>query len=67
MTQAINLSEGAGRTGCQAFCQRGMLHRKAGRNELAKDDFSAAAKLGSQFAKSLVIKVYLLLFSLLSL
>lgn len=54
-SKAIELCQGKGRTGCQAYCQRGMLHRKAGRNELAKDDFTAAAQLGSKFAKSLVI------------
>lgn len=54
---------------CQASCQRGLLHRKSGNDELAKEDFEKAAKLGSQFAKSQVFFriVYRFLFNYINL
>ncbi|GLV40979.1 uncharacterized protein CBL_04503 [Carabus blaptoides fortunei] len=57
VSMAIDLSDGKGKTGCQALCQRALLHRKAGRTELARDDFSAAASLGSKFAKTQLIEM----------
>lgn len=57
MNLAIQLSNGQGRSGCQAYCQRGIIHRKEGRNDLAKQDFHAAAELGSKFAKGQLIEL----------
>ncbi|XP_066995568.2 tetratricopeptide repeat protein 36 [Anabrus simplex] len=57
LDQAIALSGRRGRAGCQAFCQRGLIHRKEGRHELAKDDFEAAAALGSEFAKAQLVQL----------
>ncbi|PSN38372.1 Tetratricopeptide repeat protein 36 [Blattella germanica] len=51
LNKAVNISGGKGRSGCQALCQRGIIHRKEGSDELARNDFQAAAQLGSQFAK----------------
>lgn len=39
----------------RAFCQRGMLKRKQGDDEGARDDFNEGAKLGSQFARHQLI------------
>ncbi|XP_063228153.1 tetratricopeptide repeat protein 36 isoform X1 [Bacillus rossius redtenbacheri] len=52
LDRAVSLSGGAGRTGRQALCQRGIVHRKEGREEAARRDFQAASRLGSQFAKA---------------
>lgn len=57
LNNAINLSHGKGRTGAQAFCQRGLMHLKASRTEQAKADFEAAAKLGSQFGKAQLVQM----------
>ncbi|KAL1488874.1 hypothetical protein ABEB36_014668 [Hypothenemus hampei] len=55
LTLAIDLcSEKHKRTLCQAYCQRGVLHKRAERPELAKVDFEHAAELGSRFAKGQV-------------
>lgn len=55
LTMAIELSnEKHRKTLCQAYCQRGILHKRANRKELAKVDFEKAAELGSKFAKSQV-------------
>lgn len=56
LTKAIELGkEKQQRTTCQALCQRGLLYRKEGKIELAREDFNEAAKLGSHFAKNQVI------------
>jgi predicted RNA polymerase sigma factor len=39
----------------QAICQRGLLHRKLGKDNEARQDFQEAAKLGSSFAKQQVV------------
>ncbi|XP_037905797.1 tetratricopeptide repeat protein 36 homolog isoform X2 [Hermetia illucens] len=51
LEKALQLSGGIGRTGCQALCQRGVLHRKLEDLDAARHDFEAAAKLGSKFAR----------------
>lgn len=48
---AVMLSGSAGRTGCQALVQRGLLRRLACQNEEARMDFEKAAALGSEFAR----------------
>ncbi|KAJ8894942.1 hypothetical protein PR048_000249 [Dryococelus australis] len=57
VNRAITLSNGLGRTGCQALCQRGIIHRKEGREDDAREDFEAAYKLGSQFAKMQLVQL----------
>ncbi|XP_049778970.1 tetratricopeptide repeat protein 36 [Schistocerca gregaria] len=54
---AIQLSNGRGKSGCQALCQRGIIHRKEGNDDLAKEDFKAAANLGSKFAKHQLVEM----------
>lgn len=59
LEQALKLSDSAGRTGCRALCQRGLLRRKANDIEGARADFEKDAKMGSQFARSQVLyKIY---------
>jgi hypothetical protein len=57
LNEAITLSGGQGRSGCQALCQRGIMNRREGHDDLARVDFEAAAKLGSQFAKMQLIEL----------
>lgn len=52
--EALKLSNKTGRTGCRAFCQRGLLKRKNKDDAGAREDFNEAAKLGSQFARKQV-------------
>lgn len=47
---AVTLSEGKGRAGVQALCQRGILYRCMNKDVKAKEDFQRAAKGGSDFA-----------------
>lgn len=54
LNDAVRLSNGAGRTGCRALCQRGLLWRRRNAIDAAKADFALAARLGSQFARSQV-------------
>lgn len=51
---ALKLSNSSGRSGCRALCQRGVLRRLKQDIDGARSDFEAAAKLGSQFARSQV-------------
>ncbi|XP_051934593.1 tetratricopeptide repeat protein 36 [Hippocampus zosterae] len=51
LDRAISLSGGRGRTACQALVQRGLLHRLAGQDDEAHQDFRKAAALGSEFAR----------------
>ncbi|XP_077263966.1 tetratricopeptide repeat protein 36-like isoform X2 [Temnothorax americanus] len=53
--QAVELSEGKGRAGIQALCQRGALYRWMKQDDKAKEDFTRAAKAGSSFAKSQLV------------
>jgi hypothetical protein len=57
LNEAISLSEGRGRSACQAFCQRGIMNRKEGHDDLARLDFEVAARLGSQFAKTQLVEL----------
>lgn len=57
LNNAINLSGGKGRAGCQALCQRGLIHLKEKNEKDAKSDFEAAAKLGSRFAKAQLVQM----------
>lgn len=58
LTTAIELcTERHQKTLCQAYTQRGVLHRRANRTELARADFEKAAQLGSKFAKTQMIEL----------
>ncbi|XP_072174883.1 tetratricopeptide repeat protein 36 homolog [Diadema setosum] len=57
LNTAINLSQGHGKAACQAFTQRGLIHRLEGRDEEALADFRRAAGLGSQFARAQVVQL----------
>lgn len=52
---AVKLSEGKGKAGVQALCQRGVLYRWMEQDEKAKEDFTRAAKAGSSFARSQLV------------
>jgi len=52
---AVELSEGKGKAGIQALCQRGVLYRWMGQDDKAKEDLTRAAKAGSSFAKSQLV------------
>lgn len=54
LNKVLRLTDCKGRTACHALCQRGSLKRKQEDIEGAKEDFSIAAKLGSQFARNQV-------------
>jgi hypothetical protein len=65
LTKAIELAGTIQKkTLSQALCQRGTLHRRESRFELAREDFEIAAQMGNQFAKSQV-GIFLELFVLL--
>lgn len=52
---ALNLTVGKKtRARALALCQRGVLLRKRGANDEAREAFTEAAKLGSSFAKKQV-------------
>ncbi|XP_030007187.1 tetratricopeptide repeat protein 36 [Sphaeramia orbicularis] len=51
LNEAISLSGGCGRTGCQALVQRGLLRRLVCQNDEARADFEKAAALGNEFAR----------------
>ncbi|KFB47261.1 AGAP010928-PA-like protein [Anopheles sinensis] len=55
--EALKLSNGSGRTGCRALCQRGILKRKSNDVDGARQDFEQAAKLGSKFARTQLIEL----------
>ncbi|XP_012273174.1 tetratricopeptide repeat protein 36 [Orussus abietinus] len=55
LNAAVGFSEGKGRAGVRALCQRGVLYRKAGRTEEAREDFTRASKAGSSFARSQLV------------
>lgn len=54
---AIRLSQGKGKAGSSALCQRGVLLRKEGRDDDAIEDFKTAATHGSGFAKAMVVEM----------
>ncbi|XP_029429609.1 tetratricopeptide repeat protein 36 [Rhinatrema bivittatum] len=51
LNRALDLSGKTGCTACQAFVQRGLIHRLQGQEEAAREDFAMGAQLGSGFAK----------------
>lgn len=55
LNMAITLSNGRGKAACQAFTQRGIIHRLEGRDNEALNDFKLAAALGGEFARSQVV------------
>lgn len=57
LNNAVNLTRGIGRVACQALCQRGLIHHLEGRTNSALQDFHSAAKLGSNFAKTMLIQL----------
>ncbi|CAH1774014.1 unnamed protein product [Owenia fusiformis] len=57
VNKALELSGGKGKAATQAFVQRGLLNKKEGQDEKALDDFKHAAKLGSAFAKHVVVQM----------
>ncbi|CAL1570992.1 unnamed protein product [Knipowitschia caucasica] len=57
LDQAVALSGSAGRSGCRALVQRGLLRRLLGQNEEAREDFEKAAALGSPFARQQAVQL----------
>uniref|UniRef100_A0A0A9Y350 Tetratricopeptide repeat protein 36 n=1 Tax=Lygus hesperus TaxID=30085 RepID=A0A0A9Y350_LYGHE len=57
LNRAIEMSGGSGKAGCQAYCQRALLHRRNGRDVAAKEDFTKAAQLGSLFARHQLVEM----------
>ncbi|XP_057695208.1 tetratricopeptide repeat protein 36-like [Corythoichthys intestinalis] len=57
LDRAISLSEGRGRTACQALVQRGLLRRLASQDDKAREDFQKAAALGNEFARQQVVQL----------
>lgn len=57
LNNAINLSEGIGKVACQAFSQRGLINQLQGKKQQALNDFQEAAKLGSAFAKTMLVQM----------
>nr|CAD7423260.1 unnamed protein product [Timema monikensis] len=57
LDEAIRLSGGHGRSGCQALCQRALLYRKEGREDEARVDLQKAAAQGNQFARSQLVEM----------
>ncbi|KAJ3624985.1 hypothetical protein MTP99_018572 [Tenebrio molitor] len=58
LTKAIELAGTIQKkTLSQALCQRGTLHRRESRFELAREDFEIAAQMGNQFAKSQLVEL----------
>ncbi|KAG5899039.1 hypothetical protein JTB14_000063 [Gonioctena quinquepunctata] len=58
VTKAIELiTDKHKKTKCLAYCQRGILHRRAEREELARADFEIAAKMGNNFAKGQLVEL----------
>ncbi|XP_020784317.2 tetratricopeptide repeat protein 36 [Boleophthalmus pectinirostris] len=57
LDRAVELSGSAGRTGCQALVQRGLLRRLMCQNDEAREDFAKAAALGSEFARQQAVQL----------
>lgn len=55
LNEAVKMTEGRGKIAGKAQCQRALLHRLAGNNDLAKQDFEFAAKNGSTFARTQLV------------
>jgi len=54
---ALSKSQGRGRAARQAFVQRGLINRRNGNDQQAKNDFQKAADLGSDFAKAILVEM----------
>ncbi|KAK2586239.1 hypothetical protein KPH14_001496 [Odynerus spinipes] len=52
---AVKFSQGKGKAGIRALCQRGILYRYMKEDQKAKDDFTLAAEAGSSFARSQLV------------
>ena len=52
---AIRLTNGQGKVAEQAYTQRGLIRRLRGDDDGAKEDFEAAATLGSRYARKQVL------------
>lgn len=57
LNNAINLSDGKGRSACLALCQRALIYRFQDKHEMAVDDFKKAATMGSDFARSQLVQM----------
>lgn len=57
----LSLSDGKGKSACQALCQRAQIYMKEGHEDLAKKDLQAAAAQGNLFAKSQVSFAFVLI------
>ncbi|XP_003389301.1 PREDICTED: tetratricopeptide repeat protein 36-like [Amphimedon queenslandica] len=57
LNTAIQLSGGLGKAAEQAYTQRGLIHVLHSNEDEALQDFQRGAALGSQFAKSQVVKM----------
>merc|ERR1712012_275367 len=58
LNKAVQLSGGGrSKAGSAALCQRGVLHRREGRDDDAVTDFKAAAEEGSGFAKTMLVEM----------
>ena len=54
---ALSKSRGKGKAAKQAFVQRGLINRRNGNDDKARDDFQQAADLGSDFAKAILVEM----------
>lgn len=54
---AIHLSGGKGKSACLAYCQRAIVRRLQGNQQLATEDYKKAAELGSDFARSQLVQM----------
>jgi hypothetical protein len=54
LNKVLSLSDGRGKSACQALCQRAQIFMKEGHEDMAKKDLQAAADQGNTFAKSQV-------------
>lgn len=57
LNNAINLSEGKGKSACLAFCQRALIYRLEGKQLLAMEDLKKAADMGSAYAKAQMVQM----------
>jgi len=57
LNNAINISEGKGKSACLAFCQRALIYRFQDKSQLAESDFKNAAAMGSGFAQSQLVQM----------
>ncbi|KAJ8686440.1 hypothetical protein QAD02_022234 [Eretmocerus hayati] len=55
LDRAIEISDGRGKAGVQALCQRATLFRYLGHNNKARNDWARAAEGGSSYAKSQLV------------